>query len=60
MVHTTEGKQAHEVSFSIRRSALQHKVFNVTSLNAAAAVTQAYKVQLPFDVYKLQALHTQG
>lgn len=51
VVNTTEGKQAHEDSFSIRRSALQHKVFNVTTLNAAAAVTQAYKVQLPFDVY---------
>ena len=59
VVNTTEGKQAHEDSFSIRRSALQHKVFNVTTLNAAAAVTQAYKVQLPFDVYKLQSLHTQ-
>ena len=58
-VKTPEGKQAHEDSFSIRRSALQHKVFNVTTLNAAAAVTQAYKVQLPFDVYKLQSLHTQ-
>ena len=59
VVNTTEGKQAHEDAFSLRRSALQHQVFNVTTLNAAAAVTQAYKVQLPFDVYKLQALHTQ-
>ena len=57
-VNTTEGKQAHEDSFSIRRSALQHKVFNVTTLNAAAAVAEAYKVSLPFDVYKLQDIHT--
>jgi carbamoyl-phosphate synthase large subunit len=60
VVNTTEGKQAHEDSFSIRRSALQHKVFNVTTLNAAAAVVEAYKVQLPFDVYKLQDLHSQA
>ncbi len=60
IVNTTEGKQALEDSFSIRRSALQHKVFNVTTLNAADAVCKAYRVQLPFDVYKLQNLHAQA
>lgn len=60
IVNTTEGKQALEDSFSIRRSALQHKVFNVTTLNAADAVCKAYRVQLPFDVYKLQDLHAQA
>ena len=57
VVNTTEGKQAHEDSFSIRRSALQHKVFNVTTLNAADAICKSYAVTLPFDVYKLQDLH---
>ena len=60
VVNTTEGKQAHEDSFSIRRSALQHKVFNVTTLNAADAICKSYAVTLPFDVYKLQDLHTQA
>ena len=56
-VNTTEGKQAQEDSFSIRRSALQGKVFHVTTMSAAQAVCKAYEIKLPFDVYKLQDLH---
>ncbi|UNU73066.1 carbamoyl-phosphate synthase large subunit [Moraxella nasovis] len=54
IINTTEGKQALKDSFSIRRSALQHKVFNAATLNAAKAVCDAYEIELPFDVYKLQ------
>ena len=57
VVNTTEGKQAQEDSFLIRRSALQAKIFYVTTISAAQAVCKAYQVTLPFDVYKLQDLH---
>lgn len=57
VINTTEGKQAQEDSFSIRRSALQGKVFHVTTMSAAQAVCKAYEIKLPFDVYKLQDLH---
>ena len=57
VINTTEGKQSQEDSFSIRRSALQGKVFYVTTISAAQAVCKAYEVSLPFDVYKLQDLN---
>ena len=60
IINTTEGKQAQEDSFSIRRSALQGKVFYVTTLGAADAVCKSYAIDLPFDVYKLQDLHEQA
>ena len=60
IINTTEGKQAQEDSFSIRRSALQNKVFYVTTLGAADAVCKSYAIDLPFDVYKLQDLHEQA
>ena len=60
ILNTTEGKQAQEDSFSIRRNALQGKVFYVTTLGAADAVCKSYAVQLPFEVYKLQDLHEQA
>ena len=60
ILNTTEGKQAQEDSFSIRRNALQGKVFYVTTLGAADAVCKSYSVQLPFAVYKLQDLHEQA
>ncbi|WFF37972.1 carbamoyl-phosphate synthase large subunit [Moraxella nasibovis] len=57
VINTTEGKQAQEDSFSIRRSALQGKVYHVTTMSAALASVKAYEISLPFDVYKLQDLH---
>ncbi|GAF60342.1 LOW QUALITY PROTEIN: carbamoyl-phosphate synthase large chain [Psychrobacter sp. JCM 18903] len=60
IINTTEGKQAQEDSFSIRRSALQGKVFYVTTLGAADAVCKSYAIDLPFEVYKLQDLHEQA
>jgi carbamoyl-phosphate synthase large subunit len=56
IINTTEGKQAQEDSFSIRRSALQSKVFYTTTMNAAMAICDAYEVAEPFEVYQLQAL----
>lgn len=57
IINTTEGKQAQEDSSSIRRNALQSKVFYMTTLSSAQATATAYQVQLPFAVYQLQDLH---
>ena len=56
----TKDKQAQEDSFYIRRSALQSKVFYVTTLGAADTVCKSYNIQLPFEVYKGQDLHGQA
>ncbi len=55
-INTTEGKQALQDSFSIRREALQNKILIATTLNAGRAMCEAYETALPFDVYKLQEL----
>ncbi len=54
IINTTEGKQAQQDSFSIRRSALQGKVYYTTTLSGADAVCQAIGIRLPMDVYRLQ------
>jgi carbamoyl-phosphate synthase large subunit len=54
IINTTEGKQAQQDSFSIRRSALQGKVYYTTTLSGADAVCQAIGIHLPMDVYRLQ------
>ena len=56
IINTSEGKQAQQDSFSIRRSALQGKVYYTTTLSGADAVCQALAIQLPMDVYRLQDL----
>ena len=56
IINTTEGKQAQQDSFSIRRSALQGKVYYTTTLSGADAVCEAVNIQLPMDVYRLQDL----
>ena len=56
IINTSEGKQAQQDSFSIRRSALQGKVYYTTTLNGADAVCQALAIKLPMDVYRLQDL----
>jgi carbamoyl-phosphate synthase large subunit len=43
IINTTEGKQAQQDSFSIRRSALQGKVYYTTTISGANAVCQALK-----------------
>ncbi len=57
IVNTTEGKQAIDDSYSIRREALQHKVTYVTTIAAAAASCRAMKRREQTDVNRLQDLH---
>ncbi|MGI9292618.1 MAG: carbamoyl-phosphate synthase large subunit, partial [Pseudomonadales bacterium] len=59
IVNTTEGKQAIKDSATIRRSALQHKVFYTTTLAAAEAVCMALRFGSPTQVRRLQDLHKQ-
>jgi carbamoyl-phosphate synthase large subunit len=57
IINTTEGKQAQQDSFSIRRSALQGKVYYTTTISGADAVCQAVKHHSELDVRRLQDLH---
>ena len=57
IVNTTEGKNAIADSFSIRRTALQHKVFYTTTMAAAQATVEALKQKDYSDVNSLQKLH---
>ncbi|EKF75369.1 carbamoyl phosphate synthase large subunit [Alcanivorax hongdengensis A-11-3] len=59
IVNTTEGKQAIRDSFTIRRSALQHKVFYTTTITAAHAVCQALGISGEPVVRRLQDLHAE-
>ncbi len=58
IVNTTDGKKALSDSASIRRTALQHKVFYTTTMAAAAATIHALNWQEHESVYCLQELHT--
>ena len=57
IINTTEGKQATQDSFSIRRSALQAKVYYTTTISGARAVCQAIEVDATREVRRLQDLH---
>ena len=56
-VNTTEDKDAIADSFSIRRTALQHKVFYTTTMAAAQATVEALKQREKSNVISLQELH---
>ena len=58
IVNTTEGKNAIADSFSIRRTALQQKVFYTTTMAAAQATVEALKQKDYSSVNSLQELHT--
>ena len=58
IVNTTEGRKAVADSFSIRRTALQHKVFYTTTMAGADATIRALKVGALEQVNCLQELHT--
>ena len=58
IVNTTEGKNAIADSFSIRRTALQQKVFYTTTMAAAQATVEALKQKDYSNVNSLQELHT--
>jgi carbamoyl-phosphate synthase large subunit len=57
IINTTEGKQAQQDSFSIRRSALQGKVYYTTTISGASAVCQALNAKGELSVSRLQDLH---
>ncbi len=58
IVNTTEGKQAINDSFTIRRSALQHKVTYMTTIAAARAVCDVLEAhEETTRVRSLQELH---
>ncbi len=57
IVNTTEGKMAIADSFTIRRSALQHKVSYTTTLSGAEAACLAMKYEDRQTVTRLQDLH---
>ncbi|MDH5392235.1 MAG: carbamoyl-phosphate synthase large subunit [Gammaproteobacteria bacterium] len=56
IINTTEGKKAIEDSFTIRSSALQHKVSYTTTMAGARATGQAIKHLAENDVRRLQDL----
>jgi carbamoyl-phosphate synthase large subunit len=58
IINTTEGKKAVADSYSIRRAALQHKVFYTTTIAGATATVNALKCLDMSNVYCLQELHT--
>ncbi|MGB5260734.1 MAG: carbamoyl-phosphate synthase large subunit [Gammaproteobacteria bacterium] len=57
IVNTTEGKQAIADSYTIRRSALQHKVSYSTTLAGARATCMALEFLDTGNVNSLQGLH---
>ena len=57
IVNTTEGKKAIADSYSIRRTALQHKVFYTTTIAGAFATVEALKKRNSTSVNSLQELH---
>jgi carbamoyl-phosphate synthase large subunit len=59
IVNTTEGKQAISDSYAIRRTALQHKVYNATTMAGARACIEAVRHGENYEVHRLQDLHKQ-
>jgi carbamoyl-phosphate synthase large subunit len=57
IVNTTEGKQAIVDSYAIRRTALQNKVYNATTMAGARACIEAVRHGEHYDVHRLQDLH---
>ncbi|MGV6852316.1 MAG: carbamoyl-phosphate synthase large subunit [bacterium] len=57
IVNTTEGRQAIEDSFSIRREALQNKINYSTTITGAAATLHALDYTHKHTVNSLQKLH---
>ena len=57
IVNTTAGKKALADSYSIRRTALQHRVFYTTTMAGALATVEALKQRDKASVNNLQELH---
>ncbi len=60
IVNTTEDKEAIADSYSIRRTALQHKVFYTTTMAGATAMIMALNQNKLGDVNRLQELHQEA
>jgi len=58
IVNTTEGRQAIADSATIRRSALQQKVYYTTTLAGASALCMALQAKDDLSVNRLQDLHS--
>ncbi|TGG94154.1 carbamoyl-phosphate synthase large subunit [Natronospirillum operosum] len=58
IMNSTEGRQAIADSATIRRSALQHKVYYTTTLEGAMASVEALENTAESTVRQLQSLHT--
>ena len=56
-INTTEGRQSIADSYSIRRNALQHKIYCTTTIAAGQAVCEALKFGSEKTVRRLQDLH---
>ncbi len=57
IVNTTEGRQAINDSFSIRREALQHRVTYSTTVSGAKALLHSLEYRNSGPVWSLQELH---
>lgn len=57
IINTTEGEQAIEDSYTIRRSAIQHKVCYTTTLAGGEAAVLALQSENTNQVHPLQDLH---
>ena len=57
IINTTGGKRTIADSYSIRRTALQHKVFYVTTISAAKAIVHTLQDKVSDKVNCLQELH---
>ena len=60
IINTTEGKQAIADSYSIRRTALQHKVCYTTTIAGAVATIAArfYEKRINSEINSIQELHS--
>jgi carbamoyl-phosphate synthase large subunit len=59
IVNTTEGRQAINDSYSIRREALQHRLTYSTTLSGARAIVHALDFGAIDTVYSLKQLHSE-
>jgi carbamoyl-phosphate synthase large subunit len=59
IVNTTEGRQAINDSFSIRREALQHRLNYSTTISGARAIVHALDFGAIETVYSLKKLHSE-
>ena len=57
IINTTEGRQSIADSYSIRRNALQHKIYCTTTIAAGQSVCEALKFGPEKTVRRLQDLH---